>query len=194
MIVLLATDGLPEQCSVQSIAGVAQIAANGLTVTPSIETFAIGVFAAADVQAGAPAGLNRIALAGSNNAQGAFNIETSNNDVEAQFLNALTTIRGTKLACQYQLPAPTGAGALDYNEVNVEYRPSTGGTPTTVLYTETVAACDPTAGGWYYDVDPGTGGAPTKVIMCQQPVPRSTARRAGRLTSAWGAQRLRRRP
>jgi hypothetical protein len=27
--------------------------------------------------------------------------------------------------------------------------------------------CDPTRGGWYYDVDPATGGKPTRVIACE---------------------------
>src|SRR5207247_1383403 len=48
VVVLLATDGLPSECPPTDNAGVASIAASGLAGTPSVSTFAIGVFAPAE--------------------------------------------------------------------------------------------------------------------------------------------------
>jgi hypothetical protein len=40
--------------------------------------------------------------------------------------------------------------------------------PEVVYYVVSADKCDPVAGGWYYDIDPTTGGTPTKIIMCTQ--------------------------
>jgi len=162
VIVLLATDGLPTECAPQDIPSIAQIAAAGLAGAPGVKTFAIGVFAPADIAAGAPQNLDQIAAAGGTTKS--FVVDTSQN-VEASFLAALNAIRGTKLACEYAIPPPS-TGTLDFGEVNTEYTPSGGGAPSTVGYVPDLAGCDPVAGGWYYDADPAQGGAPTKIIMC----------------------------
>jgi hypothetical protein len=107
--------------------------------------------------------LDQIAAAGGTTQS--FIVDTSQN-VETRFIAALTAIRGTKLACEYQVPAAGDAGALDYGKVNIEYTPANASMATTVGYVGNVASCDPTTGGWYYDVDPTTGGTPTKIIMC----------------------------
>src|SRR5450432_3809190 len=63
VVVLLATDGLPSECTPFDTPGVASIAASGLAATPSISTFVIGVFAP-DEQADAQTTLDAIAVAG----------------------------------------------------------------------------------------------------------------------------------
>lgn len=162
VIVLLATDGLPTECSPTDIGSIANIAASGLSGTPSVQTFVIGVFAPTDT--GAPGNLNKIAVAGGT--KSAFIVDTSKN-VSQAFLDALNAIRGTKLACEYEVPKPGDAGALDFDKVNVEYTKSGSTTPTTIPYVATGAsACNAMTGGWYYDVDPSKGGTPTKIIMC----------------------------
>jgi hypothetical protein len=88
------------------------------------------------------------------------------NNVEQSFLMALNAIRGTKLACEYQVPAPGDAGMLDYTQVNVNYTPSGASMSTTIGYVGSLANCDPAKGGWYYDVDPSMGATPSKIIMC----------------------------
>jgi hypothetical protein len=166
VIVLLATDGLPTECSPQDIPSIAQIAAAGLvgaSGAPGVKTFAIGVFAPADISAGAPQNLDQLAAAGGTTKS--FVVDTSQN-VEASFLAALNAIRGTKLACEYAIPPAGSSGALDFGKVNTEYTPSGGSAPTTVGYVPDLAGCDPTQGGWYYDADPAQGGTPTKIIMC----------------------------
>jgi hypothetical protein len=164
VVVLFATDGLPTECTPTDIPSIAQLAAAGLSGTPSIKTFAIGVFASADLQAGAQTNLDQIAAAGGT--QAAFIVDTSMGNVEQAFLQALNAIRGTKLACEYAIPPEGDAGALDYNKVNVQYTPSGSAMPQTIGYVGSLANCDPMKGGWYYDADPAMGNTPTKIIMC----------------------------
>jgi hypothetical protein len=35
-----------------------------------------------------------------------------------------------------------------------------------LLYVGSAARCDLARGGWYFDVDPATGGIPTRVVVC----------------------------
>jgi hypothetical protein len=163
VVVVLATDGLPTECTPTDIPSIAQIAAQGASGSPGVKTFAIGVFSPDDITAGAKDNLDQIASAGGSNA--AFIVDTSQN-VEAQFLAALNAIRGTKLACEYAVPPAGDAGMLDFDKVNVEYTAPGASMPTTIGYVGKDANCDPTMGGWYYDVDPAMGGTPTKIIMC----------------------------
>lgn len=158
VVAVLATDGLPTRCDT-SISAIAQLAANGLAGTPSIKTFVIGVFAQSE-QAEAQPNLDQIAQAG-----GTTNaiLVTANANASQAFLQALNSIRAASLPCDYALP-PVEAGTPDYNKVNVQYTPG-GGAAVTVGYATNAAGCDPTQGGWYYDVDPNTA-PPTKVILC----------------------------
>ncbi|HEY1535896.1 MAG TPA: hypothetical protein VGF76_17870 [Polyangiaceae bacterium] len=167
VVVLLATDGLPTECvpptatTLQAaVADVAAVAAGGVKATPSISTFVIGVFNAADVANGAPTNLNEIAAQGGTTK--AFIVDTTQ-DVTMQFLTALDTIRGAHLACEFQIPQPMGNQMLDYTQVNVEF--TNNGKQGVVYYVANAAACDATSGGWYYDVDP-KAGSPTKIIAC----------------------------
>jgi hypothetical protein len=167
VVVLLATDGLPTECvpptatSLQAaVADVAAVAAGGVKATPSISTFVIGVFNTADVTAGAPTNLDEIATQGGTSK--AFIVNTAQ-DVTKQFLTALDTIRGAHLACEFQIPQPTGGQMLDYTQVNVQL--TSNGKTGVVFYVANAAACDATTGGWYYDVDP-KAGTPTKIVAC----------------------------
>jgi hypothetical protein len=163
VVVVLATDGLPTECTPGDIPGIAQLAAQGAAGAPAIKTFAIGVFSPDDIANGAPGNLDQIAAAGGTNQ--AFLVDTSQN-VAQQFLDALDAIRGTKLACEFAVPPAGSAGALDFGKVNVEHTPPGASMPTTIGYVGQAADCDATTGGWYYDVDPSAGGTPTKIIMC----------------------------
>ncbi|HEY0709581.1 MAG TPA: hypothetical protein VGG33_22410, partial [Polyangia bacterium] len=40
-----------------------------------------------------------------------------------------------------------------------------GGAREDVAYVKTMSNCDPTRGGWYFDVDPAMG-TPTRVLVC----------------------------
>ncbi|WP_437954838.1 hypothetical protein WME76_25105 [Sorangium sp. So ce119] len=161
VVTVLATDGMPTECDPLSADGIAQIAGEALSGTPSISTFVIGVFDGDDD--GAQDTMDRIAEGGGTTS--AFFIDTST-DVTQAFLDALTEIRGKSLACEYQVPAPSAGQTLDYGTLNVQHTRPDGNDPSTIFYVADEASCDAAAGGWYYDVDPATGGAPTKIVMC----------------------------
>ena len=160
VVTVLATDGLPTQCMPTDIDAVAAIAKAGVTATPSISTFVIGVFGPTDVAQGASTNLTQIAKQGGTNQ--AFIVDTTQ-DVTKQFRNALDTIRGARLACQFEVPQPSAAETLDYGRVNVQF--TDGAQKSVVYYVADATDCDPTSGGWYYDVDPSTD-TPTQIIAC----------------------------
>jgi len=153
VIVLLVTDGEPTACSPIAIADIAKLASDARAGSPSIRSYVIGVLGNKEK----PDNLNAISMAG--NGANAFIVNTSA-DVTKDFLAALTAIRGTALACEYELPASVGA---DYFRVNVKV--TSGGSPSIIPYVGTAAKCDATLGGWYYDTDPAVT-APTKILMC----------------------------
>lgn len=161
VVAVLATDGIPDECTPNDIPTIAMIAAQGLGGTPSIKTFAIGVFTPSDATSGAAA-VNQIASSGGT--KQAFVINTTSQDVEAQFQAALTSIRGAALPCKYEVPLPEAGGNADYGKINVQYTPGAGAA-TGLPYVESPARCG-TGGGWYYDVDPAEGGTPSAVIVC----------------------------
>jgi hypothetical protein len=130
---------------------VSAAAAAGVNGAPRILTFVIGV-------GHSLSSLNAIAKAG-----GSGNAHIVDDDpakAQQEFLDALNSIRGTVLLCEYTIPQPS-TGTIDPDKINVSYTPS-GGQPVTIGRVGDVSACDATAGGWYYDVP----GAPTNVIMC----------------------------
>ncbi len=161
VVAVMATDGLPTECTPTDITQVGAIAAQGVAENPSIDTFVIGVFNADDVAAGAPQNLDTIAQDGGTSS--AFIVDTTK-DVTAQFLAALDAIRGGKLQCAFQIPQPSAGQVLDYTRVNVQVS-STGEPDTLLYYVGSAAKCDATSGGWYYDVDP-SAGTPSQIITC----------------------------
>jgi hypothetical protein len=161
VVTVLATDGLPTECTPDTINAVAALAAKGVSDSPSISTFVIGVFGPDDVANGAPANLDQIARQGGTNK--AFIVDTQK-DVTTQFQAALDAIRGARLACEYQIPEPTTGGTLSYLQVNVAL--TNGTQKSDFYYVKNAAGCDPTTGGWYYDVELDAAAPPTKIIAC----------------------------
>ena len=171
VVVLLATDGLPTECIPTTatslnaaVADIAAVAAGGVKATPSINTFVIGVFNAADVANGAPTNLDEIAAAGSSTPNAKAFIVNTSQDVTKQFLTALDAIRGAKLDCAFQIPQPTAGETLNFMQVNVNVTTASG--TDKLFYVKKPELCDPTSGGWYYNVDPDTGGTPTQIVAC----------------------------
>jgi hypothetical protein len=167
VIAVLATDGLPTQClptnvttAAQAIAATAQIATKGFAATPSIPTYVIGVFAPDDT--GANANLNQLAAAGGT--KSAFIVDQSQ-DVTQQLLTALASIRSGSLACEYALPVAPAGQTVDFSLVNVQFTMSDN-TTKSLLYVQSQAQCGKADLGWYYDVDPSSGQAPTKINVC----------------------------
>lgn len=150
-IVVLATDGLPQACDPTDIPSIAQIAAGGVSGSPSILTFVIGV-------GNELSNLNAIAQGGGTNQ--AFIVDSGNN-AEQQFLDALEQIKGTALGCAYSIPQPD-SGTPDYDHVNVQYTPEPGAEAQPIPYVGSPASCPANGDGWYYN----DASNPTQIILC----------------------------
>lgn len=161
VVAVLATDGLPTECTPTDITGVAALANNGVSATPSINTFVIGVFGPDDTDS--PANLDTIAKAGGTTK--AFVVDTSG-DVTKQFQAALQAIRGSALvSCDFKIPPSTGSAMLDYGKVNLEVTKS-GGQKQQLVYVDNDAACASATGpAWHYDIAP-PAGTPERIIVC----------------------------
>lgn len=180
VVVVFATDGLPTECDT-TISDITAIAAAGLSGSPSIETFVIGVFAANEQSTATP-NLDAIAKAGGS---GQAFIVTSNSSTEQAFLAALNQIRTQALPCEFFLPKPDG-GIPDYDKVNVVF--TAGNQNVTVIpYVGSAANCDPQNGGWYYDVDPNQG-TPQKTLLCPASCTMVHADALGRIDIVQGCQ------
>lgn len=154
-LLVVATDGSSHnRC--EDDAAIAANIAQAKGSTPAIATYAIAVRSDGLV----PPNLDRLAAAGGS---GKALVVQPNQDLAGEFRKALDQIRGATLPCQYGIPQAQG-GPLDFGKVNVHFASATRNQD--VLYTGSAARCDPTRGGWYYDVDPATGGAPTKIEIC----------------------------
>ncbi len=170
--VVLATDGEPNLCgtngdnqSAALINQVAAIAAAAFNATPSIPTYVIGIIGGSAANGGqgcnldpAPpnkADLDKVAAAGGTGT--AFVVDATTTSTSAEFLDALNSIRGAAtIPCVYVLPTTTSDGRqIDPNQVNISLTPS-GGAEQHLLQSPSAAACDPTAGGWYYDPSDAT--------------------------------------
>ena len=189
VVAVLATDGIPDECSPSDIPSIAATAGAGLAGTPSVRTFVIGVFTPSDVDSGTTA-LDSIADAGGTGQ--VFTVGSTNTpsgSVEARFLAALESIRAAALPCRYVVPAPPDGGTPDFNALSARYT-SGSGSKTDVAYVGTPSHCSPTAGGWYYDVDPATGAAPADLILCPATCSTLAGDTAGHLDVGFGCQTL----
>ncbi len=167
VVVVLATDGLPNKYTNASGTGCATSNDTALTRTlaaakagvdgsPSIATYVIGVMAPSDTAS--LANLNNIAQSGNTGA--AFIVSTASN-AAAQFVNAMNQIReANRVACDFAIPEPPTDKWIDFSQVSVVYNASDGGT-TSVGWVSSSAGCT-AAGGFYYD----NNAAPTAVHLC----------------------------
>jgi hypothetical protein len=144
VVVVLATDGEPNNCSNNSVQAAGAIAKEGFDQVPSVPTFVIGM--------GSLSTLDTIAFNGGTDKA----ILVSTGNAGQEFLDALNKIRGS-VGCQ--IPIPTGAKA-DPTKVNV-YFTAEGGVPVIIGNVKSAADCLGQK-AWYYD-DPA---APTKILLC----------------------------
>ncbi len=193
--VVLVTDGLPggfipnnppAACTPGDIAGVASVLAAGVSGTPPVPTFVIGVFGPCDLTDAnvmPQANLDSLAVAGGT--QKSVVISTDQN-VAQQLQDALRLVRSSAIACKYTIPPPTN-GALDFGKVNVNF--TAAGNTTVVGYVggSDDSKCD-ARGGWHYDKDPTTGGVPTQVVVCPQSCTRFQAIADARVDIALGCE------
>jgi Mg-chelatase subunit ChlD len=167
-IVVLATDGDPTGCTMNSVQDVANVAAGAL---PGIKTFVIGVGSSLTA-------LNQVAAAGGTNQ--AFVLDTAG-DVAKSFAAALAAIHGQAVPCDFKVPTQTASGTVDPTKVNVQFTEQNATSSTIVPQTSDGKAdtCG-TARAWYYD-DPT---APTLLKMC--PSMCDTLKTGGRVQVALG--------
>jgi hypothetical protein len=151
VIVVLATDGDPTSCN-SDLGYINGVAAAGLAGSPSIRTFVIGV-------GGSVAALDGFAQNGGTGS--AFMIDQDPN-VQQAFLDALNQIQGIALPCSFAIPDPPEGEMLDFGQVNVEFTPGGGGTPTTLPKVNSAAECPPDGMAWYYD----DNANPTQIMLC----------------------------
>jgi hypothetical protein len=174
---VILTDGLPLGCTQNTFLTVSSVIMAAHAGTPSILTYAIGVFGA--TQLGGATTLDQWAAAGGT---GTATVVTPTADFAEKLLTALNAIRGAALPCEFTIPPPQ-SGMIDYGKVNVRY---TGGAGVAdVLYVGQAAHCDAASGGWYYDVDPMMG-TPSRVLICPASCERFKGDAAARVDLVFG--------
>lgn len=147
-VVLLVTDGLPDNCG-SNIDSVTQAIADGVAGQPSIQTFVVGI------------GLDLEALNGFAQAGGTGEAVLVSPGAADSLLDALADIRQAALPCDYSLPAGAETDIAS-NLINLRYT-APGGAQTVIGFVPDAANCDATQGGWHYD----NPAAPTRVVACQ---------------------------
>jgi hypothetical protein len=161
-VFVLVTDGLPSSCSLfEGPALVERMLADvgaAFMGTPSIPTYAMGVFGMDDDDG--PQLLGDVARAGGT---GQALVVRFNADLTRAFQTALDAVRGATLPCSFSIPAAMG-GAIDFGKVNFHVEGSQGARD--LLFVGGAGKCDATKGGWYYNVDPAAGVPPTQVVLC----------------------------
>jgi hypothetical protein len=157
---VLATDGLPQNCDLgNDIPSVAAALSAERMQTPALSTYVIGVFDPAAL-ADSPGALAMLATAGGT---GMPFVLMPGADLTQKLIDSLNQIRGAALACEFKIPAMAGSAAIDFGKVNVRISGPAGSDD--LSYVGRADKCDPVRGGWYYDVEPGSG-TPTRVLTC----------------------------
>ena len=174
-VLVVATDGMPDQTCVASEDGLPNSLANVVTVAaqaaqgdPSVKTFVIGV--GNDLVA-----LDEFAQAGGTSR--AIIVDTSQN-ADVAFLEALTQIRRDALGCDFDVP--TDSNVLR-TRAQVRFVPDDGSGMQ--IFPKVDSRLDCGGGeGWYFD-DPGD---PSKVILCDQTCETVTQGKTGELNVEFG--------
>lgn len=150
-VMVLVTDGYPEQCDDNSIASVVAEAKNIATTMP---LYVVGV----KNPKGGPdtvSDLGVVAAAGET--KEAFFINTGDPaKTTADFQAAIEKIRGYSVSCNLQIPKPPAGMA--FQKENVAVSTSTGGKVTKLTYDP---KCE-SPNAWYYDAP----AAPTLIRLC----------------------------
>jgi hypothetical protein len=69
-------------------------------------------------------------------------------------------VSGSQVACEIEIPAPSGSEMIDPTRVNVTYQ--AGGMGAADILTQVQSAADCASGDWYYD----DNTTPTKIVLC----------------------------
>jgi hypothetical protein len=150
-VVVLVSDGFPTQCNTAPDQ-ISAAAKAGYDSPEHIRTFVIGV--------GDVAKFNLDQYARSGGTRQAF--LTESDDVSTSFVDALSNITNSELACEYRLPEPPNGMKIDVDKVQVVYTPASGQSEEVPSILNLAACAKNANGGWYYD-DPSN---PTKISVC----------------------------
>jgi hypothetical protein len=150
VIVVLATDGEPDECA-STVDNVAATAADGLGGTPQVLTAVIGI------QNAQTDALAEIAASGG---AGAPIPIGSGPDAAQEFVNALRSIRDGEQSCRFVIP-PTPGVTPKSTDIAVSYRSAPGAGPMALPLLAGGASCS-AEGGFYLDDELH----PTAAILC----------------------------
>ncbi len=143
--VVLVTDGIPQGCQNESIENVTDVAAS---VAATFPTYVIGVGRELE-------SLNAIAAGGGTTSAHFVNVGEPA-QTQAEFSQAIETIRSSALTCDYKIPAPPTGESFDRSKVNVQH--FTSGAAETLSYDQTCAS----GSGWKYD----NPQQPARILLC----------------------------
>lgn len=148
---LLATDGNPSDiCADNTVSDVA--AAISAAASSGVPTYVVGIGHEESLQELADAGGTGVAP---------FIVDGTGDNTEVEFLQALQTVRGAALACDYDVPEGPDS---DRDRVNVQYSSEASGQPVTLLRVDDAASCDPAVASWYYAETDGV----QRIELCPQ--------------------------
>jgi len=156
VVTVLATDGLPTECTPLEFPDITRLAADANSGDAPVRTFVIGVFGASDLGADGRDNLDALARAGGSDE--AFVISTAG-DVSRDFLDALNEIRDTAVSCEFQLDAEA---SLDLGLVNLRMSDPSG-TAIDLSNVGGESGCGDEQ-GWYYVTD--ANGVPRQISVC----------------------------
>ena len=143
--VVLVTDGDPDACAQDTMEGITAAAADAAAL--GTVTYVIGL------QGSNQANLDSLAAAGGTNE--AFVVGTTS--LTSELADALSTIRVSELACQFDLPSGDN---VEPTLVNACFTPEGGG-ESTLEKIDGPASCS-NGKQWYYD----DASLPTQIILC----------------------------
>jgi hypothetical protein len=158
LALVIGSDGMPD-ATCGGVPGVLAALAAARAGAAGLATYAIGVFAGREAADGR-ALMTDVARAGGTDRPYVLDPDVN---LAGSFLEALNAIRGAALPCEFLIP-PERKGAIDFGRVNVRWRSGAG--DQILGYVDDAVRCTPDKGGWHYDADPRTGGAPTRVVLC----------------------------
>lgn len=173
-VVVFVTDGEPNGCN-QDINDISALSDQALT-NFGILTYAIGLEGSNEAQ------MDQIGHAGGTD-RGIFIGASNNAEVELQ--QALDSIRGQTMSCDFALPAAKDGKTVDTNQVNVSLQNSGGAVE---LYQVDSAADCAGQAAWYYD----DAAAPSRIHLC--PSACETAGETSEVSVQMGCVETRREP
>jgi hypothetical protein len=147
VIVLLVTDGFPEECD-STVENVTQVASDGFHGSPSVQTFVVGI----DSLAGLFDAIAAFATAGGSQPM------TVVRDVASELRRALSDVRDSARSCELTWPA----GVSAVQGVSRLQHTALDGAVSSLPEVLGAAQCGSQTAGFYFD----ERAAPTRVLAC----------------------------